>query len=162
MLLRLDGHRAEVKEGYDLVLTEILDGEHRLLVEAGTERGRDVPRELTGRSVEGDDLAAAEAAVDGAAERMGRTLEAGGLQDLSAGTLEHPRWNDVAYRCLTCGNCTMVCPTCFCSSVEDVAEPRPALPLSVTACGTRASPSTTRTSTAAASGRAEGRAIASG
>ena len=112
----------KVKEGYDLVLTEILDGEHRLLVEAGTERGRDVLRELTGRSVEGDDLAAAEAAVDGAAERMGRTLEAGGLQDLLAGTLEHPRWNDVASRCLTCGNCTMVCPTCFCSSVEDVAE----------------------------------------
>ena len=112
----------KVKEGYDIVLTEILEGEHRFLVEAGTERGREVLRELTGRGVEGDDLAAAEAAIDGAAERMGRTLEAGGLQDLLANTLEHPRWNDVASRCLTCGNCTMVCPTCFCSSVEDVAE----------------------------------------
>jgi sulfhydrogenase subunit beta (sulfur reductase) len=35
---------------------------------------------------------------------------------------EHPRWDEVADRCLTCGNCTMVCPTCFCSSVEDVTD----------------------------------------
>ena len=31
----------------------------------------------------------------------------------------HPQWEDVASRCLACGNCTMVCPTCFCTSVED-------------------------------------------
>ncbi len=42
----------------------------------------------------------------------------------SPDTLEHSRWDDVAARCLTCGNCTMVCPTCFCSTVEDVERPR--------------------------------------
>ena len=35
---------------------------------------------------------------------------------------EHPRWDEVAERCLTCGNCTMVCPTCFCTTVEDVTD----------------------------------------
>jgi Fe-S-cluster-containing hydrogenase component 2 len=35
---------------------------------------------------------------------------------------DHPRWNEVAERCLTCGNCTMVCPTCFCTTVEDVTD----------------------------------------
>jgi ferredoxin len=50
---------------------------------------------------------------------MGRSLEAGDLHELLAGNLEHERWDEVASRCLTCGNCTMVCPTCFCSNVED-------------------------------------------
>jgi sulfhydrogenase subunit beta (sulfur reductase) len=38
------------------------------------------------------------------------------------GAVEASRWNEVAERCLTCGNCTMVCPTCFCSTVEDHSD----------------------------------------
>ncbi|MBL7487999.1 4Fe-4S dicluster domain-containing protein [Frankia sp. AgB1.9] len=111
-----------VSSGYDLVLSEILDGEHRLLVEAGTSRGRDVLDQLAGRTADLTDREAAAAAVRAAGERMGRTVEAEGLRDLLADNLEHPRWDDVAERCLTCGNCTMVCPTCFCTSVEDVSD----------------------------------------
>jgi ferredoxin len=114
------GPRAE--SGYDLALTEILDGEHRFLVEAGSERGAELLHTLPRRPAEEADAAAADRAVAGAAERMGRTLDARDLRDLLAGTLEHPRWDDVAERCLTCGNCTLVCPTCFCSSVEDVTD----------------------------------------
>ncbi|WP_231591262.1 4Fe-4S dicluster domain-containing protein [Saccharothrix sp. ST-888] len=44
------------------------------------------------------------------------------LHQLMAGTLDAPRWDDVASRCLTCGNCTMVCPTCFCTTTEDVTD----------------------------------------
>ena len=62
---------------------------------------------------------AAGQAVDGAAERMGRHMDAHDLRDLLAENLEHPRWDDVADRCLTCGNCVLVCPTCFCTTVED-------------------------------------------
>ena len=114
------GPKAEA--GYDLALTEILDGEHRLLVEVGTERGADVLGELPRRAAAESDLAAAAAAVDGAAARMGRQLESGDLRDLLQRNLEHPRWDEVAERCLTCGNCTMVCPTCFCTSVEDTSD----------------------------------------
>jgi ferredoxin len=114
------GPRAE--SGYDLALTEILDGEHRLLVEAGSARGAEILRELPRRDAESDDLDAAARAVDGARERMGRRMDADGLRDLLARNLEHPRWDDVAERCLTCGNCTLVCPTCFCSSVEEVTD----------------------------------------
>ncbi len=32
---------------------------------------------------------------------------------------DHPRWDHVAKRCLSCGNCTSVCPTCFCVNFED-------------------------------------------
>jgi ferredoxin len=113
------GTGPKVGAGYDLALTEILDGEHRFLVEVGSERGADVLAGIPQAEAETADLAAAEAAVAGAAERMGRELDTTDLRDLLARNLEHPRWNEVAGRCLTCGNCTMVCPTCFCTSVED-------------------------------------------
>jgi len=53
---------------------------------------------------------------------MGRQLDATDLHGLLRRNLEHPRWDDVAERCLTCGNCTMVCPTCFCTTVEDTTD----------------------------------------
>ena len=114
------GPKAEA--GFDLALTEILDGEHRLLVEVGSERGAEVLGELPYRPADEGDVHAAAAAVEGAAERMGREMDATDLRGLLARNLEHPRWDDVAERCLTCGNCTMVCPTCFCSSVEDTTD----------------------------------------
>jgi Fe-S-cluster-containing hydrogenase component 2 len=53
---------------------------------------------------------------------MSRHLETEGLKELLLSNLTHPRWDDVAERCLTCGNCTMVCPTCFCTTVEDRSD----------------------------------------
>jgi ferredoxin len=116
------GTGPKVERGYDLALTEILDGEHRFLAEAGSERGAEVLAELPGRDATTDDLEAAGAAVEGAVHKMGRQLDATDLHGLLRGNLEHPRWDDVAERCLTCGNCTMVCPTCFCTSVEDSTD----------------------------------------
>jgi ferredoxin len=113
------GTGPKAESGYDLALTEILDGEHRLLVEVGSERGAEVLGELPSRPAETADVEAAEHAVAGAASRMGRRLETVGLPDLLADNLEHPRWDEVADRCLTCGNCVLVCPTCFCTTVED-------------------------------------------
>jgi sulfhydrogenase subunit beta (sulfur reductase) len=111
-----------VEAGYDLALTELLDDEHRFLVEAGSPAGAELLAELPARPAEATDLAAATAVVDSTAARMGRTMENADLRDLLADNLEHPRWDDVAERCLTCGNCTLVCPTCFCSSVEDTTD----------------------------------------
>jgi ferredoxin len=111
-----------VEQGYDLALTEVLDGEHRFLVEAGSPAGEEVLAELSSRPAEEADRTAATAVTDSAAERMGRSMESFGLRELLADNIEHPRWDEVAERCLTCGNCTMVCPTCFCSSVEDTTD----------------------------------------
>lgn len=116
------GTGPKVESGYDIVLTELLDGEHRFLVEAGSKRGEEIVTTLPGRSPEQEDLTSAAASVDAASQRMGRTMETGDLRDLLAGDLDHPRWEDVAERCLTCGNCTLVCPTCFCSAVEDTTD----------------------------------------
>jgi ferredoxin len=71
------------------------------------------------RPAEPADLAAAGAAVDGAVQKMGRHVDTTDIRDMLARNLENERWDEVASRCLTCGNCTLVCPTCFCTSVED-------------------------------------------
>jgi ferredoxin len=113
----------KARSGFDLSLTEIVvDGERVYLVETGSEEGRAVLTALPWRAARAEDLAAADAAVANAAAQMGRTLNTDGIRDLLLANLEHPRWDDVAARCLTCGNCTMVCPTCFCTTTEDASD----------------------------------------
>ncbi|MFI1991508.1 4Fe-4S dicluster domain-containing protein [Actinoplanes sp. NPDC020271] len=108
--------------GIDLVLTEILDGGHRLLVAARTPAGAEVLAELPTRPAGLDDVLAAGAAVDHAAASITRHLPEEPLPALIADTRGSAHWDDVASRCLTCGNCTMVCPTCFCTTTEDVTD----------------------------------------
>jgi sulfhydrogenase subunit beta (sulfur reductase) len=110
-----------ITDGVDLAVTE-LAGPHRFLVRVGTAAGAELLAGVTGRAADGEDLAARRREVDGAAQRMGRELETEGLAALVARNVEHPRWAEVAERCLSCGNCTLVCPTCFCSDVRDTTD----------------------------------------
>jgi sulfhydrogenase subunit beta (sulfur reductase) len=107
---------------YDLALTELLDGEHRFLVRVGSERGAEVLDEVSRRPAKAVDRDGAIAVVERARANMGRSLDANGLHDSLLQNLEHPRWDEVAELCLSCGNCTQVCPTCFCTGVEDTAD----------------------------------------
>jgi ferredoxin len=110
----------KVDAGFDLALTELLDGsEHRFLIETGSEAGAALLSGLQHRVALPEDIAAATAVVARTAGSMGRTLDTGGLKELLQGNPTHPQWDDVASRCLACANCTMVCPTCFCTTVED-------------------------------------------
>jgi len=110
-------------EGADLVLTELLDAtRHEFLLRAASPRGEAMLEDLPGRPPEKTDHEAARAAVAGAAAAQGRQVETDGLPDLLTERLRHPRWTEVADRCLGCANCTMVCPTCFCSTVEEVTD----------------------------------------
>jgi sulfhydrogenase subunit beta (sulfur reductase) len=109
--------------GFDLALTETLEGDrHGFVVEVGTERGAEILAEIPRAEAAPDDLAAADRAVARAASQMGRTMETADIKELLYRNYNHPRWDDVAKRCLTCANCTMVCPTCFCSTVEDTSD----------------------------------------
>jgi ferredoxin len=110
-------------EGFDLALTELLDdGEHRFLVEVGSDLGGEVIAEVSHSPAPSDDRQAADRVVEATAGQMGRTLDVTDIRDLLYRNREHPRWDEVADRCLTCGNCTMVCPTCFCHEVDDVTD----------------------------------------
>lgn len=109
--------------GFDLALTEFPEpGRHRFLAEAGTGRGADVLAEVASWPAGPADTAGAARITERTAASMGRRLEVGGLRELLQDSFGHPRWDDVASRCLSCGNCTMACPTCFCFSVEDVTD----------------------------------------
>jgi ferredoxin len=109
--------------GFDLCATEILDQQrHVLLLEVGSERGAAVAEHVTHHPAQAADLEAAAAVSARAAERMGRSLDTAGLQELLYRRYEDPRWDEVAKRCLGCANCTMVCPTCFCATVEDTTD----------------------------------------
>ncbi len=109
--------------GFDLALTEILDvDQHYFTVEIGTARGESILQALPHREAESAEQEAAAAASANAANQMGRELDTHGIKELLYRNLEHPRWQEVADRCLSCANCTMVCPTCFCSTVEDTTD----------------------------------------
>lgn len=110
-----------VDSGYDLALTERTDP-HRFLVEPGSHEGAEVLAQVPHREATVTDTQAAHQAVVAAAGRMGRAMPAGDLRALIEESRESPHWDDVASRCLTCANCTMVCPTCFCTSTEDVTD----------------------------------------
>jgi Fe-S-cluster-containing hydrogenase component 2 len=105
--------------GFDLCLTELADAQgHRFLVESGSPRGGQILAEVTQRPATEADLEAAAANAAAASATMGRHMPEQAAA-LLARNQEHPRWLDVAERCLSCSNCTLVCPTCFCSTVQD-------------------------------------------
>ncbi|MDX1606138.1 MAG: 4Fe-4S dicluster domain-containing protein [Candidatus Competibacterales bacterium] len=105
--------------GYDLALTELLDDDrHEFLTETGSERGRELLQSLPQRSASAADRKAAEAVSAAAEASIDRTLDPD-AEGILKRNLEHAHWDDVARRCLSCGNCTLVCPTCFCTTVED-------------------------------------------
>ncbi|ULE33397.1 4Fe-4S dicluster domain-containing protein [Mycobacterium sp. IDR2000157661] len=117
------GAGPEVGPGYDLALTERLDTTGRsYLVDVGSDAGAAVLAELPHRDAPPAEIRTAREAVAAAADKMGRQMPAGDLRRLLADSRESPQWEEVAGRCLTCGNCTMVCPTCFCTSVEDTTD----------------------------------------
>jgi sulfhydrogenase subunit beta (sulfur reductase) len=117
------GTGPEAGPGYDVRLTELATAaEHAFLVEAGSAVGQAMLAGLPMRPADADLTQRAHAAVDTAATQMGRSMEADGLRELLAASHDAARWEDVAQRCLTCGNCTLACPTCFCTTVEDVTD----------------------------------------
>jgi ferredoxin len=112
-----------VHSSHDLAVTEILASDrHVFLVEVGSPAGAAVLSSVPVRPATEEDEQTAEATVARAAAAMGRTMDVRGIRDLLVNNPEHPRWENVARRCLACTNCTMACPTCFCQTTEEVPD----------------------------------------
>ncbi|MDJ0631007.1 MAG: 4Fe-4S dicluster domain-containing protein [Rhodobacter sp.] len=110
------------EEGFDLALTELdPDGDHRFLLQIGSAQGAALADGLPLRDATGDDHATARLAAAHAAAQQTRRLPADIAPRLK-GKEDHPGWQAVAEKCLHCANCTLACPTCFCSDVEDTND----------------------------------------
>nr|MBN2276440.1 4Fe-4S dicluster domain-containing protein [candidate division Zixibacteria bacterium] len=117
------GTGPKAESGYDLVLTEVFDsGKHYFLAEAGSNSGRGLLNDITGRPADESEISQAEQAVAEAVNRMGRKVDTRDLKTVLENNFDHPHWEEITKRCLTCGNCTSVCPTCFCVNVEDTTS----------------------------------------
>lgn len=116
------GTGPDVDAGFDLKFAEILDGgRHVFVAEAGSDKGRELLNKISSEPASDADKSAAKAQREAAANGQKRAMVSG-VAELLAANLESPHWEDVAKRCMSCGNCTMVCPTCFCTTMEDATD----------------------------------------
>jgi sulfhydrogenase subunit beta (sulfur reductase) len=117
------GTGPQAHAGFDVALTELAGPKRSVFVaEAGSEAGAELLSQIERREATAEETAAAGAAIAATAKQIRRKLDTDGLKELLQESLEHPRWDQVATRCLSCANCTLVCPTCFCSTVEDITD----------------------------------------
>jgi len=112
------GDGPEVSYGYDIALTELEDG---FLIEARSEIGTELMQDLPTESATEEQIAAARRALAAAAKQQ-RQLPSRDLKNDLFANLDHPQWEEIAKRCLSCGNCTSVCPTCFCHSETELPQ----------------------------------------
>jgi ferredoxin len=113
----------QAKDGYDLALTEFFeDGRHLFLIEIGSEKGGDALEAVPVEQVEKNHLAICNEQYEDTCASISRTMDTQNLRESLLSNPDHPRWEAVADRCLSCANCTLVCPTCFCTTVEDTTD----------------------------------------
>jgi len=110
------GDGPHATEGFDLALSELDDG---FLVRSGSDAGRTLAARLPLAPATAVQQQTAGREIDAAARRQTRRLPSRNMRDILFANLDHPRWEIVAERCLSCGNCTAVCPTCFCHGEAD-------------------------------------------
>lgn len=112
-----------VEAGFDLALTEMfLKGEQFFLIEADSDKGKSILEKLSLKEASREETEEAGIRISETREQMGRQLNTLNIKEMLYDNYEHPRWDEVAERCLSCANCTMVCPTCFCTTVDDLTD----------------------------------------
>jgi NAD(P)H-flavin reductase/formate hydrogenlyase subunit 6/NADH:ubiquinone oxidoreductase subunit I len=115
------GTGPEVSSGFDIALTELDDG---YVVKCGSEAGNritsrlelDAPTSLQLHAAAG--VGVASRAI--MSEQLGVTTE--GLKERLVKQVESGGWDEIAEVCLACTNCTMACPTCFCTDVKQTSD----------------------------------------
>jgi NAD(P)H-flavin reductase/NAD-dependent dihydropyrimidine dehydrogenase PreA subunit len=113
------GTGPEVRNGYDILLTEIDEG---FVMQAGSPAGAAIVSHLPTRRPTHAETGAAVDVVEAVRTQIGEPLPIPGIDQRLKHQLDNPRWGVVAERCVECGNCTMACPTCFCTSVTERSD----------------------------------------
>jgi ferredoxin len=118
--------------GYDLAITEMFETQETqtaqvtpepyYLARAGSAKGAALLQQCSPSHAQ-EALQKKEADLwAAAAAKMGRSLNPVQTSEVLKSQFESPHWQDVGERCLSCTNCTLVCPTCFCSGVQEVTD----------------------------------------
>jgi len=110
-----DGPRPQ--HSFDILLEELDAG---FIAHGGSSQGQQILTALGLAPASEAQLRLAQAESEHAAAVQTRKLPSRNLRGALFANLDHGRWDEVAQRCLTCGNCTSVCPTCFCHSEHEV------------------------------------------
>lgn len=114
------GTGPECDSGYDIALTELMRQDPpEYLATSGSSRGEAMLMRIDAPEPSPADIEEHRSIMASTEAAMGRSMETEGIEDLLIGNPNHTRWEQVAGRCLTCGNCTLACPTCFCSTTVD-------------------------------------------
>ena len=112
-----------VKEGYDLSLTEVVDeNQHYFILKIGSERGESICKALQFSIASSEESGLAHTHVERTIDKMIRKVDNDHVHEVLAESWDSKQWDKVAERCINCANCTMACPTCFCSDTQDVVS----------------------------------------
>ncbi len=116
-----NGPKAE--KGFDIALTELCDpGQHVFVARAGSERGEELLASVNSKPSSSEQAASVDLQASESVARISRHVDVARTTAALPEMFDHPAWDDVSKRCLACANCTMVCPTCFCSTVEEITN----------------------------------------
>lgn len=112
---------------YDISLTEVEnDGAHYFLIDSKSEKGENILKSFASKislnDASQDEISIADKLISNNAKSQKRSINKDNMKGLLQANATSTQWNEIATRCLSCANCTLVCPTCFCSTVEDVTD----------------------------------------
>jgi sulfhydrogenase subunit beta (sulfur reductase) len=99
----------------DLMLIDIGD---EFLIEEVTDRGKELTKGL--KEATREDEAKAKKARETAYNRFTRKLNTENIKDRLAASFDNEDfWKKTAAKCISCGICTLLCPTCYCFDISD-------------------------------------------
>jgi sulfhydrogenase subunit beta (sulfur reductase) len=114
---------------HDLEITELVtehDEGPRYVVTPASRQGAEILDVLGSRTsaaaMTNQDALDIEAGFRRAESAIERHVDTKELHDVMIASSENALWAQLADRCIACGNCTAVCPTCFCTGVDDITD----------------------------------------
>lgn len=105
-----------VTHGFDLFLTDLGD---RYFVAIGSDRGFRALRLVSIRDITEDDTRDYLDARQRIADGFQRQINVHNLPNLLDIEFESPVWKKWGEKCMSCGSCAAVCPTCYCYGVSE-------------------------------------------
>lgn len=113
----------KAKSGFDIVLTEVCEKNlHYFLLETGSEKGKNILQNISFSGASESEIKRADEILSQVSMNMKRALDKNAIIEVLKDSFDDNHWDEIAKRCLSCANCTLVCPTCFCNNVEDTTN----------------------------------------